>query len=316
MKNQSKAASVLLRLAAGLLATLLGFMLVFTVLIIDIRIITEKSTIKKITQNVADAVIAAPAMPHKGENRLSSKPEKTKSLADVILDEVRKRTKSNPTVEQIQNFLDNSTVSDYVADKSADFISDYIQGKDRTKITAAEIDALIEENKTLLEETFDFKVDDKFIQGTQDAAVNNVNDFIKEDVFEKVDNTAIVSDFTVGDALDALRDLISTPMLVLYIFICVALMVGIFFCKRMQIGSTLITVGIPFLSTGVALIATCLIIPKLTGMLPKISGVHQSVNILLATIAPVHYTVLILGVVFLIAGIVLKIVLRPKTAAA
>ncbi len=314
MKSQSKAVSILLRLAAGLLATLLGFMLVFTVLVMDIRIITEKSTIKKITQNVADAIIAAPA--REGEARLSSKPEKTKSLADVILDEVRKRTKSDPTVEQIQNFLDNSTVSDYVADKSADFISDYIQGKDNTNITAAEIDALIEENKELLEETFDFTVDDKFIQGARDAAVNNVNDFIKEDVFDKVDRTAITGSFTVGDALGSLRGMISTPMLVLYIFICVALMVGIFFCKRMQIGSTLITVGVPFLSTGIALVAVNLILPMLTGLLPKISGVHKIVGVLLSAIAPVHYTVLILGVVFLVAGIVLNIVLRPKTATA
>lgn len=316
MKSQSKAVSVLLRLAAGLLSTLLGFMLVFTVLAIDVRILTEKTTIKKVTQNMADALIAAPALPHREENRLSSKPEKTKSLADVILDEVRKRTKSDPTVEQIQNFLNNSTVSDYVADKSADFISDYIHGKDDAQITASEVNALIEENKTLLEETFDFKVDDKFIQGAQDAAVNNVNDFIKDDVLETVDKTAIMGDFTVGDAVDTLRGLIATPALVLYIFICVALMAGIFFCKQMQIGSTLITVGVPFLSTGISLVAVNLLLPMLTGLLPKISGVHQAMDILLSAIAPVHYTVLILGVVFLIAGIVLKIVLRPKTATA
>lgn len=62
------------------------------------------------------------------------------------------------TKEQVQTFVEESTVKDFVADKVAGLVEDFYSGESKTVITGEEIKELIHENKEILEEQFNLEI--------------------------------------------------------------------------------------------------------------------------------------------------------------
>lgn len=56
------------------------------------------------------------------------------------------------TQEELKAVVDQSTVKDFIADKAAGLVSDYVMGEVTTTISGEEIKQLIEENQTLIEQ--------------------------------------------------------------------------------------------------------------------------------------------------------------------
>ena len=63
--------------------------------------------------------------------------------------------------EQVQNFVQNSTVKDFVAEKAAGLVQDFYSGENKTTITVEEITGLIEENAQILEDQFGLEITDE-----------------------------------------------------------------------------------------------------------------------------------------------------------
>ena len=68
------------------------------------------------------------------------------------------------TLEQVEEFVETSTLDDFIADKSAGLVSDFITGETTTTITMEEITQVLEENAALVEETFNIPIDTTFIE--------------------------------------------------------------------------------------------------------------------------------------------------------
>ena len=66
--------------------------------------------------------------------------------------------------DQVQTFVEESTVKDFVADKVAGLVEDFYSGENTTTITVDEITQLIEENKDVIKEQFGVTITQKDLE--------------------------------------------------------------------------------------------------------------------------------------------------------
>jgi sulfate ABC transporter permease subunit len=79
----------------------------------------------------------------------------------------------NLTLETVQQFVDESTLKDFIAEKGASLITDYYTGENTTAITEEEIQEQLEMNKDLIKETFDYEITEEKIQEITTKVVEN-----------------------------------------------------------------------------------------------------------------------------------------------
>ena len=215
------------------------------------------------------------------------------------------------TQEQMQTFLDQSTTKDYLTEKIASYMDDFINGTDTTSITAEELEWLIDENNAAIEGQLGVQMDDAARQQVLTFAEEiNIGEVIRAEVIEKVENITITSntatqtDYTVGALMVDLRTYTSTTAFIISIVINLLLMVALFFCNRMRLSGTLCCVGIPMTLIGGLLTLATGALNLIPSLLPD--GLGNPVAVLARTMAPVHYTILGLGIAALIGAIVAK----------
>ncbi len=108
-----------------------------------------------------------------------------------------------PSLEEVQEFVKESTLSDFLTDKTASLISDLYTGNNTTTLTDEEIRHQLEINARLIEETFDIPMTDAII----DQIVAEVE---KVEVVQSLRNdgvNAVVNDMLSGGALGSLGSL-------------------------------------------------------------------------------------------------------------
>lgn len=87
------------------------------------------------------------------------------------------------TKEDVTQFVEESTIPEFISDKVAGIVSDVILGESTTTITKEDVVGLLEENKTLIEDTFKVEIPQEMIQ--QVGAMleeNNIIESIQEGV--------------------------------------------------------------------------------------------------------------------------------------
>ena len=362
-KKKRRKPPVPVRLLLQLISLALSLVLLATVLatavVGDIRLLTTKDGIKKIVSSlfspqttvvirpVAGAAGAAP-MAEEGGFGMSSD-----MLADWILNNLGPQLGEDVEIskEEIENFLEESTFTDFVSDKVAGYVEDFITGEDTTSITTEEIKELIEENKPLLEETFQIEISEDVVENiTQMVEQIDVDTVVKEEALgaiggvtiggsgqskpgtstdpdtdvggsqDKGDSFLPIPDLSEGmsinELLQTLRAYTSDTMVLALCGVCVVLMALICLCNYYSLPGGLGWCAFPCILLGIVLSAPVAVVqsaPETLMMLLGDAGMYmKTVIAAVGVIAPVHYGVLGLGLALMIASIVLRIVRGVK----
>ena len=322
---------VLLRILSILLCLCLCASLLATALILDFRLATSKDNIKEL----AGSLLRSPASPQRvpltaamGGLRLAGTSgagtQTQEALVEWLYDTLKEQHGDELTVtqEQMQAFLDQSTTKEYLTDKIASYMDDFINGTANTTITTQELAWLIQENNAAIEAELGVEMDEA-AQEQVLAFVEEVNigEVIRTEVIENMNRIPIsgsasaqpghtaASGYTVGDLMQELRTLTSTAALIISIAINILLIAALFFTNRMRLSATLCCTGIPMTVVGTLLALPTALLQLIPSLLPNPLG--SAVSILAGTVAPVHYSALGLGIAALVGAIVAK-ALRKK----
>lgn len=296
-----------------------------SVVILDIRLTTSEANIRRVVRAALSApaerrdqrflpAVRLPAGKHMmlpgSDVSAESESELVEWISRIL--EENYGGQVNVDAEQIRAFLEQSTVQEYLCDKVAGYTADLINGTEEASITDEELQTLIEENTELIEEELGVPITGEvFEYVTEFVAEQDVDTLIREQVIENVRSAALTEDVTVADVLDTVRTATSAGVLAAVLALCLVLCVGIFFTTARRIPATLRSIGIPILVLGILLAlptagVQLLIGSFLSGMAGELAGAAVSAT------AAVHYTVLGLGIVLLVAAAIVNNVSKKK----
>ena len=311
-KNLPLGVRAVLAFASVLLCICLTVSVLVTALAVDLNFLFRDETLVQMVDSVL-------FVPHNSAPRLSEEAGDTESLiSQLIYEAIQKQGEEGAKFTQadVDAFVKDASISEYLTDKTVSYLQDFINGTDNTTITNEELEILIDENKELIEKTFDVEVDEglrnEILTYVED---NDVNNIVHEQVIQEVRETPIAGEsFNVGNLMEILSTLASPTVIMILAGIDLFLLVLLFFTNRMRLGGAMISAGIPTLLVGALLAAPVLaaqnILPMFLGNAPR--EITNVVNLLLSIITPVHLAVLIAGAVLLILCIIVKCVVKPK----
>lgn len=244
-----------------------------------------------------------------------------------------------PSLEEVQAFVDESTLGDFLTDKTASIISDVVTGSSNTTITTEEIQTLLEDNAQLVEDTFGFEMNEEIIEQVVEVVEQNeiVQAVQKEGVTKVVQNMVDrgvlnlpveILPFAPGssdtnpvmEAIQTVQSIVSVSTLLIVIGICVVLIAlqMVTNIKRIWIGIN--NTGISLTIAGsILMIPTCLLwfaSGLLDQLLEGAGPVGNIVLYVLNSTAPIHVGVFAGGILLIVGGCVLRTVLKKKALAA
>ena len=249
--------------------------------------------------------------------------------------------------EEFTQMINESTVKDFIADKTASLITDYFNDEITTTFEPEEIVQLINENAELIEtitgepipediaqqvaQIFDeneiiTKVETEGLAGFMDLI--NQNPGGSEDLEEGSGNTSAESGpdilHMIKEYYGIVSTIASTQTLTIGIAVCVVLIAGIILINCRQLGKGLRRAGYPLLIAGSAVVLNIMAKFNPDMWVVNATGNEWSeqapamilklVRHILLETAVVNIIVFSTGFVLFVGGIVLSIVLRPKKA--
>lgn len=275
----------------------------------------------------------------------------TTQLIEMFYEGVAKQLEEEfpVSLEEFTQMIEESTVKDYITDKTSALIVDYINGEVTTTFEPEEIVQLIEENEEIIiqitgepvpddiaqevAKVFDeneivLKVEKEGLAGFIDMVggeIPGVSDVFKSDEFAGVGGTIngvlkvfggdVInwSNAQLSEIINALRSVFSTRNLVIGIVICLVLVAAILLVNFRQLGKGMRRAGYPLLLAG------CMVILNLLAMFaPDIWTAFPGLNVvqyMLQQTAWVNITAFGIGLVLVIAGIVVDIAVPKKKPA-
>lgn len=329
-KKPHIALRIFLQFFSFVFSILLTVALVGTVVVADINQMTSAGGIKQIIRAM---LLPAPQNVHasaagaglKAHNLASSSGEASSNpLLNAVYQAVEQLLgpEADMELEKVQNFIEQSTVPDFLAEKMAGIADDLIEGTENTTITAEELTDLIEENRSLLETEFGVTITDEMIAELEDKAdewmeSQNINQMIRDGIQNALAETPLGSS---DEMMTLIRTVASEQTLYLCIGLCLALMLMLIALNFYNVPAGLTWISLPCMLMGALLSAPLLLLGQLS-----LPGEMQMAGNLLQSFAkvlgPIHYGLAILGVVLLILSIVWRIVrssrqssLRPMEA--
>lgn len=173
-----------IRLLSSLLCLIIFVSMLAGILIADIRIITTKENTSKIIREslfISHTVRPAAARPGSGSGhgaiahgntrfampRLAEEDTAgvmTEALVEFVYESMTEQYGELPiTLEEVEEFIDQSTLKDEISDLSASLINDLVTGENTTVIDEEMITGLVMDNADLIEEYFQVTVDEEAI---------------------------------------------------------------------------------------------------------------------------------------------------------
>lgn len=361
-KKLSLGARFGLQVASFILGIMLFFSAIATVLVADLQIVISADGI----QGLVRTVMSAPARVRtnapisvSGEGALRIAPktrtyqtprlEEPGDVAAGLTDQVigmfyealgdQFQEVLPVSQEEFTQLINESTVKDYIADKTAGLITDYFNDEITTTFEAEEVVQLIEENSELIESITGQPIPNDIAQ--QVGQIFDENEIVQ--VLE-VEGLAGFMKLTAGEGETApeglpgassdtpdlrfvfkyiQKEIAPTRNLILGIVTCVVLMAAIILINCRQLGKGLRRVGYPLIFAGSIHFLLNGLTDALSGILNSLAGgdaaIAQFVNLvpkliryILDKTAGVSIAVFVIGVAMFVGGIVLSIVLRPK----
>lgn len=231
---------------------------------------------------------------------------------------------ANITVEQVQTFVSESTITEFVAEKAETLINEVLTGEISTIITAEEVMNLIEENEALLEETFQIELTEeakaemhtKVEQTIVEADVDNT---IRNSV-EDVMHTSVpgAEGMEVGDLLSRIEWFTHVEALVGAIIICVVLTGLIMLLNYYNLPRGLGWTAAACIIAGMLMCAPLVVIhflpALLTGVLPQASELLHVLDGFYVVMAPYHYALVVVGLLLTVISIVWRFFYKKQNA--
>lgn len=324
--EQKKSSKSLLAALSVLLCFVIFLSAAASVVVLDIRLSTSKHNIQRIVEAALSEptgrVIPGAVRLHGGAiltGSVSSSDTENELVAWLArLLEEQYGDQVNISADQIQEFLNRSTVKAFLAEKIAGYTNDLLNDTNETQITDQELMDLIGQNKDLIETFFGIPVTGEVYDYVLDfVRKNDLNDFIRQQVLESIRNTPIPGvpappdasqpnpgASTLGDLLNTLRDYTSWTVFAILMAIVIGSFVGLFFTRGKDLCKAIRTGAIPLLVLGILLTVPTVLLQAAGSLL--LQGVAARIAAtVIRMFAFVHYGVLVLAVVLLIAGSVL-----------
>jgi hypothetical protein len=327
---------VFLHIISVLLCIVLFASTLVTMLVADVKVATNKDNLQK----VLSSTLSAPTWQMGPITAASGAGFDVSSgnLSDYLVEFAYESVGGSElpfTIEDVKAFVEESTLKDFIAEKSASIISDIYTGENTTSISPAEIQQLLTENKTLIKKHFDVELTDEDIQ----AAVKSIEEIPAMKEIQEVGIAAIItgtkdaapdedSELTTGTSsstnstaefLDAVRTLTSDTVLLVLIGVCAVLVGLLFLCAWNKPYSAMFYSGSTFTLAGLIFLVPTLIAwlaagtwLQLFGDIPMVGPVSR---IILMLTGGVCGAVTGLGVALIAGAIVLKVAMNKKKAA-
>ena len=372
-KKLSRGARFGLSVASFVLGLLLFFTAIATALLADVQIVTSQDGLSGIIRTMMSA--PAQVRPHAPAtvanegglrvaprvNRTYQMPRRDDADADAAGDVATDLTEQligmfyeqmgemfgeeiTFTQEEFTQMVNDSTVKDYIADKTAGLITDYLNDEITTTFEAEEVVQLIQENSALIEsitgepipedisqtigEVFDeneiiIKVEAEGLAGFMELMENSGNNEGEEGSEGTSSGSSVLELLeNVKEGYAVVNSVASTQNLIIGIVTCLVLMAGIVLINCRQLGKGLRRAGYPLMIAGSAVILNILAIAQPDMWVVKgiddaataatANMVAKLLRHIFAETAVVNIVVFGTGLVLFISGIVLGIVLRPK----
>lgn len=221
------------------------------------------------------------------------------------------------TGEQVQSFIDQSTIMDFASEKTSSYVQDALNGQASTTITTEELMDLFEENQALMEEHFNITFDDD-LKADLESQVRKVveEDDLNGTLRQQIDNAMSTpiggTDLTARQLLEAIGQLTRAKVILAVILLCLVLVLGLMALNLYHLPMGLTWSGIGCLSAGL-LLSVPLMIPGFSDSfaqsLPQEAA--SLVPVVIGAISPVHYSIAVLGLVMIVGSVVWRI-LAPK----
>ena len=161
--------------------------------------------------------------------------------------------------QQLQEFVEQSTLTDYMAEKAAGYAEDFINGTQNTQITPEELLQLMEENEELIASTFQVELTpqvkaDLEVVLEQTIEENNLNELIHQEVFTSMQDAITESLPVQWEQLQAILKLPTSDTVVLALIgVCVVLMLLLCALNFYNIPGGLAWSAVPCILAGVLL---------------------------------------------------------------
>ena len=220
----------------------------------------------------------------------------------------------NVTREQVDQFLEDSTIEEYLTDKIAGYAMDMIMGTDNTSITVSEILELLEENEEAFEENFGVELDGETIDRIRFflEKYENRDGSLIGGAMEEFREEELFGLFSLNELSGVLKKLTSTAAIGILAAVDLFLVALLLCLSRFRIGNTLIYSGVAATLAGGALSILTLILQLIPSALESlgIGFLADALYVLLATVAPVHYILAGCGILVLLTGIIVAIIAK------
>lgn len=220
--------------------------------------------------------------------------------------------------KQLQTLVEQSTLTDYLSEKAAGYAADFINGTADTQITSEELMDLLEENESLIENTFQFEFTGEMKQQLEAALEqtieqNNLNEVIHEQVFSAMEETLNNSLPVEWEKIQAILQMLTSDELMLgAIGLCVLIMLLLCVLNFYNVPGGMTWSALPCIFAGGLLSLPVALLLKspalLTDMLEIPGMVAQLVLPFLSVFATVHYGLLTIGVALLALSILWRII--------
>lgn len=349
-----------IRLLSTLLCLILFLSLLAGILVADVRIATTKeNTAKIIRESLFTTHTILPPASRPGSpaghgtavrsqaklaaSRLAEDDSTgilTEALVKLIYDSLNEQYGGLPiTLEEVEKFIDESTLKDDISNLSASLINDLVNGENTTVINEEVITNLVTENAGLIEAYFGFTVDEAAVSQMASAAAESevivqlqeegINQVLLDSIAGSGGSDSIESDnisdtpaavTEAANLLDSIRSAISlNAMLVCFgvaavciVLLCLLNRKWIWYALR-RIGFTLIWASLPTLVPTIAVMTSDNMLRSLPDELAVVGTIA---TMILTMTAPVCIIAAAVGVVLVIVGIVLNVMAKKRLAAA
>lgn len=215
------------------------------------------------------------------------------------------------TETQAQEFLAQSTIKDFISEKTNSYVSDIVTGEENTTITADEIMELVEENQALLEQTFQTTMTEESKQALREHMEQAVDeaDFggaIREEINATLSQPILGTDgWTLSDMMFLLSYLTQNRILFACIGLCLVLMLLLLALNFYNLPMGLTWAAVPPLFVGAVL-------SLFTSDALVQTNANEAIGRTLQLISPVHHGILALGALLLAASLLWRILARKN----
>ena len=259
--------------------------------------------------------------------RLNEDQQTAASMVDWIYGELTKDfgDQLNIALSSVKEFVERSTLDDYLVEKGAGLLNDLYTGEHTVTITAEEIREKVEENASLIEEYFKITVDTEVIA--------NITETIeKNDYVERIEDEGIINILSksedgsdtgsqsdaakVQNTIDLVRKLLSLQSALIFGGACLLLIGLILLVNMKQIWVGMNKAGITMMLAALPFVALTIVVCSLPAGWAKTFGLPGIIEVLIREILSINsvicFGVFAFGLALLAGGIVTCCIIKAK----